>query len=46
MALQPTQGVRATGVDQAPDRGQVGTDVTFEDGFVVGDAVAQLADAV
>ncbi len=29
MALQPAQGVRAAGVDQPPDRGEVGADVTF-----------------
>jgi hypothetical protein len=45
MALQPCQRVRAPGVDQPPDRGQVGADVALKDRFVVGDAVAQLADA-
>ncbi len=45
MALQPAQGVRAAGVDQPPDRGQVGTEVAFQDGFVVRDPVAQVADA-
>ncbi len=46
MALQPPQGVRAARMDQPPDRGQVGADVALEDGFVVGDAVAQVAYAV
>lgn len=46
MALQRPQRVRAAGVDQPPDRGQVGADVTFQDRLVVGDAVAQVADAV
>ncbi len=46
MALQPAQGVRAARVDQPPDRGEVSADVTFQDRFVVGDAVAQVADAV
>lgn len=46
MVLQPAQGVRAARVDQPPDRGVVSADVTFQDRLVVGDAVAQVADAV
>ncbi|VUM23280.1 hypothetical protein PGKDCPLP_03853 [Stenotrophomonas maltophilia] len=46
MALQPAQRMRAAGVDQPSDRRQVGTDVAFQDGFVVGDPIAQEADAV
>ena len=45
MALQPAQGVWAAGMDQPPDRGQVGTEVALEDGLVMGDAVAQVGDA-
>ncbi|KUP02383.1 hypothetical protein AR276_01780 [Stenotrophomonas maltophilia] len=45
MALQPAQRVWAAGMDQPPDRGQVGAEVTFQDRLVVGDAVAQVADA-
>ncbi len=45
MALQPAQRVWAAGMDQPPDRGQVGADVALEDGLVMGDAVAQVADA-
>lgn len=45
MALQPAQGVRVAGVEQPPDRGQVGTEVAFQDGFVVRDPVAQVANA-
>mgnify|MGYP007088383293 CR=1 FL=1 len=45
MALQPAQRMRAAGVDQPSDRRQVGTDVAFQDGFVVRDAVAQVANA-
>jgi hypothetical protein len=32
-------------MDQPPDRCQVGADVALQDGLVVGDAVAQVADA-
>ncbi len=45
MALQPAQRVRAAGVDQPSNRRQVGTEVAFQDGFVVGDPIAQEADA-
>ncbi|KAG0934408.1 hypothetical protein G6F31_016114 [Rhizopus arrhizus] len=45
VALQPLQRMRAARMDQPPDRGQVGTEVAFQDRFVVHDAVAQVADA-
>ncbi|KXU92130.1 hypothetical protein AB839_17640 [Stenotrophomonas sp. DDT-1] len=32
-------------MDQPPDRGEVSADVAIQDGFVVGDAVAQVTDA-
>ena len=45
MALQPAQRIWAAGMDQPPDSRQVGADVALQDGFVVRDAVAQVADA-
>jgi len=37
--------MRAARMDQPPDRRQVGTDIAFQDGFVVGDPIAQEANA-
>ncbi|WP_343125673.1 hypothetical protein [Stenotrophomonas sp. ESTM1D_MKCIP4_1] len=33
-------------MDQPPDRGQIGTKIAFQEGFVVRNAVAQVADTV